>query len=186
MKFRVAILTLLLCTIFHIGCGIFGRGPKNQFYDLHTIAPAAKIPGSGGAPVGIDGLELPPGYDRKEIMIRGANNRLEVRGNHQWAGPLEDMVIHTLAFDLAERLPEGAIVLPGQAKPATMRSVFVVLEELAPGPDNVFVLDARWTLGTTTRRERITVPMQSLESAQIATALSQALAALADRMAARL
>ena len=185
MKVRVAILALLV-SVFIAGCGILGRGPRNQFYDLETIAPSAKVQGSGAAPVGIDGLELPPGYDRKEMLIRNAGNQLEVRGTHQWAGPLEDMVIHTLAFDLADRLPEGAVVLPGQAKPAAMRSVFVVLEEMAPGPGNEFVLDARWTLGPETRHERITVPMQSLESEQIARALSEALATLADRIAARL
>jgi uncharacterized lipoprotein YmbA len=186
MKVRVAAVLTLLLGIFLSGCGILGRGPKNQFYDLETIAPAAKVPGSGGTPVGIDALELPPGYDRKEMLVRGADNKLEVRGTHQWAGPLEDMVIHTLAFDLADRLPEGAVVLPGQSKPGSMRSLSVVLEEMAPGPNNEFILDARWTLGTETRHERITVPMQSLESAQIARALSEALAQLADRMAARL
>jgi hypothetical protein len=93
------------------------------------------------------------------------------------------MVIHTLAFDLANRLPEGMVVLPGQPKPAAMRSLSVVFEDLAPGPDNIFVLDARWTIGELTKHERIAIPLQSTDSPAIVAAMSEALATLADRVA---
>jgi uncharacterized lipoprotein YmbA len=99
------------------------------------------------------------------------------------------MVIHTLAFDVANRLPEGMVILPGQAKPAgAMRSISVVFEELAPGPDPVFVLDARWTVMEAGKppvphHDRITVPMASMESAAVAAAMSQALAELSERIA---
>src|SRR5687768_15757211 len=100
----IAALTL----IFLSGCGIFSR-PKNEFYSLDTIAgtSAAAVTGS---PIGIDGIELPPGLDRRGIVIRDENQRIEVRGTHQWTASLEDMVIHTLAFDLASRLPDGMVV----------------------------------------------------------------------------
>ena len=110
--------------------------------------------------------------------------KFEVRGTHQWASSLEEMVIHTLAFDLAGRLPEGMVVLPGQGKPASMRSLYVTFEDLAPGPDGVFVLDARWTLGDMTGHERITVNT-AMDSPAIAAAMSQALGMLADRVVAR-
>jgi uncharacterized lipoprotein YmbA len=102
------------------------------------------------------------------------------------------MVIHTLAFDVANRLPEGMVVLPGQTKPGgPMRSIVVVLEELAPGPTNEFVLDARWTLrdaggAEVTHHERIAIPMTSSESPAIVAAMSQSLATLADRIVAGL
>ncbi|HEX8620216.1 MAG TPA: PqiC family protein [Thermoanaerobaculia bacterium] len=175
---------LLVCLLLG-GCGFLKR-PPNQFYSLQTIPATAAVPAVGGVPVGIDGIELPPGLDRRGIVLRGADHRFEVRGTHQWAAPLEEMVIHTLAFDLANRMPEGMVVLPGQAKPATMRSLFIVFEDLAPGPDNVFVLDARWTIGELTRHERITVNLQSTESASIVAAMSQALGTLADRIVAAL
>lgn len=180
----------ILLTVLLAGCGFLSR-TKNTFYSLETIPAAGPVASVAGAPIGIDGVELPPGLDRREIVVRGADQKLEVRGTQQWAGPLEDMVIHTLAFNLANRLPEGMIVLPGQAKPAAMRSVHVVLEDLAPGPDRVFMLDARWVLTSpgapgVTRRERITVNAGSLESASVASAMSQALATLADRIAAAL
>lgn len=175
-----AILTILLFT----GCGFFSR-TKNQYYTLDTIpATAAARANVGGVPIGIDGIELPPGFDRSGIVLHGANHKFEVRGTHLWASSLEEMVIHTLAFDLASRLPEGMVVLPGQAKPAAMRSMYITFEDLAPGPEPEFVLDARWTMNETARHERITIPMTSMESPAIATAMSQALAALADRIVA--
>ena len=179
---------LLLCFLT-AGCGFFSR-TKNQYYSLETIAPAAGPAAVGGSPIGVDGVELPPGFDRRGIVARGAGHRVEIRGSHLWASPLEEMVIHTLAFDLAERMPQGMVVLPAQAKPSgPMRSLYVTFEDLAPGPDRVFVLDARWTLTTTgatqlAGRERITIDLSSLDSAQIAAGMSQALAALADRIVA--
>ena len=178
---RVLIVACLLVT----GCGFLKRTP-NTFYTLDTVPGTGARATMAGTPVGIDGVELPPGLDRREVTARDANNKLDVRGHHQWASPLEDMVVHTLSFDLASRLPEGMVVLPGQAKPRAMRSLFVTFEDLAPGPDRVFVLDARWTMGELVRHERITVPLQSKESAAIVTAMSQALGQLADRIAAAL
>ena len=177
--------TLLVVCVLLGGCGFFSRA-KSQFYSLETIDAAAPRATVGGVPVGIDGIELPPGIDRREVVVRGPEHRFEVRGTHQWASPLEEMVIHTLAFDLANRLPEGMVVLPGQAKPGAMRSMFIVFEDLAAGADGVFVLDARWNIGELTRRERITVPLSSNDSASIASAMSSALATLSDRIVAAL
>ena len=171
-------------------CGFFSR-PKNQFYSLDTLPAETAPAGVAGTPIGIDTIELPPGLDRRGIVLRGADHKLEVRGTHQWAAPLEEMVIHTLAFDLANRLPEGAVILPGQARPAgAIRSISVAFEDLAPGPDSVFILDARWTLSEAggakvTHHERIPIEMASMDSPSVAATMSRALATLADRMAAQ-
>lgn len=179
-------LPILFC-ILAGGCGFFKK-TQSQFFSLATIPPATAAAAASGLPVGIDGVELPPGIDRREIVVRSAGGELKVRGTEQWAAPLEEMVMHTLAFDLANRLPAGMVVLPGQAKPTgAMRSLYVVFEDLAAGEDSEFVLDARWVLTTPggserTGRERITVPLPSLDSGQIVTGKSQALATLAERI----
>lgn len=178
MRRWIVMLVVLTC-----GCGILKRVP-NTFYALDTI-PAETRVARTGAPVGLDTIELPPGIDRRGIVLRGADNKLEVRGTHQWASPLEEMVLHTLAFDLANRLPDGLIVLPGQPRPSGARSLAVTFEDLAAGTDNVFVLDARWTLGDgAPHHERITVPLESAESPAVVAGMSRALAMLADRIAA--
>jgi uncharacterized lipoprotein YmbA len=185
---RTAACMLLLLAA---GCSFLKR-PDNHFYSLDVVGPVNPVAGRSGVPVALAAVELPPGLDRREVVVRGANHEIEVRGTQQWTTPLGEMALHTLAFDLARRLPDGMMVLPGQPKPAAaVRSLSVVLEDLAPGSDRVFVLDARWALGTPgaasrAGHERITVTMDSMESPAIATAMSNALATLADRLAAQL
>ena len=176
---------LALICVLAASCSFFSR-PKNTFYSLETLPAATPIAAGAprGVPIGIDALELPPGLDRRGIVLRGADHKVEVRGTNQWTSDLQEMVLHTLAFDLANRLPEGMVVLPGQPKPSAMRSISVAFDELAAGPDPAFVLDARWTLGEVAHHERITMPLQSLDSPAIVTAMNQALATLADRIAA--
>jgi uncharacterized lipoprotein YmbA len=187
MRRTRAIAILLLLS----GCSFFSRS-KSRIYSLDRIAPATGVVAVRGLPVGIDGIELPPGVDRKEVVVRKANQQLDVRSAEQWSATLQPLALHTLAFDLAARLPEGMVILPGAAKPiAPVRSIDVVLEDFAAGPQNVVVLDGRWMLREAgrpdvTRHERITVDIASLDSANVATGVSRALAMLADRMAAAL
>jgi hypothetical protein len=98
---------------------------------------------------------------------------------------LQPLVLHALAFDLAGRLPEGMVVLPGESRPAgAPRGIDVVFEDLSAGPENRVTLDARWTLAGVSHHEQIAIDIPSLDSGAVATGMSQALAALADRLAA--
>lgn len=181
--------TLPLLLMVVAGCGFFSR-TKNSFYSLERIPGTVVSP--RGLAVGIDALELPPGFDRRDIVVRKADHQLDVRNTQQWSAALEPAVLHTLAFDLAARLPEGMVILPGQAKPlGAVRAIDVVVEEFAAGPENAVVLDARWILREVGKpdiahHERISIDIASLESANVADGFSRALAALADRMAAGL
>ncbi|HLJ74547.1 MAG TPA: ABC-type transport auxiliary lipoprotein family protein, partial [Thermoanaerobaculia bacterium] len=103
-----------------------------------------------------------------------------VRSNELWSSTLSDQVLHTLAFDLADRLPAGMMILPGETKPASVHGLDIVFEQLAAGPDNKVTIDAR--IGA--RTEHIEVPITSLDSANLASGTSQALAQLADRIVA--
>lgn len=176
---RVFVAFLLLAA----GCGVFSRS-KSRFYSLERL-PGTVVAVSG-PPFGIDSLELPPGFDRRDILVRKQNNELDVRGTEQWSASLEPMTLHTLAADLAARLPDGMVILPGQPKPLKMRNIDVAIEDFSAGPGNAVVLDARWTLREAglAHHERITIDIPSLASADIAVGYSQALAAIADRVAA--
>jgi uncharacterized lipoprotein YmbA len=189
MKQRVLALAVVT-TLFVTGCGLFSRS-KSRFYTLERIPPAGAVAQASGLPVGIDSLEMPPGFDRRDILVRKPDLQLDVRGTEQWSASLEPMVLHTLAFDLASRLPEGMVILPGQVRPAgAMRGIDVVVEELSAGPENVATLNARLVLregrAERTWHERITIDLTSLDSAQVAAGYSRAVATLADRIAARL
>lgn len=175
------------------GCGFFSR-TKSRFFTIEPIPPAAAVSGTTGMPIGVDIVELPPGLDRKEIVVRKVDQQLEVRETDQWTALLEPSVLHAVAFNLASRLPEGMVILPGQAKPAgAMRAIDLMFEDIVAGPENSIVIDVRWTLrggGATlpseTHHERIVTEISSLDSAEIATGMSRGLATLADRIAAEL
>lgn len=181
-----ALLLLLLA-----GCGLF-RPQEKEYFSLQAIPPPSPASAVDGLPIGVDTFDLPPAVDRREIAIRRESGELDLRGRELWAAPLESMVLHTLAFDLAERLPEGMVILPGQPKPVgAMRSITVIAGTFEAGPDPLVVLDVRWIVTVpggdpsgVTRHERIEEPLGSLESAEIAAGMSRALATLADRIAA--
>lgn len=178
---RLVLIALLVAS----GCSFFSKS-TSKTYSLDPIAPAAP-PGSPAlrTAVAIDSVELPPGLDRREIVVRKANRQLDVRGNELWPANLQPMVLNALAFDLASRLPVGMVVLPGQSRPAAApRGIDIAFEELTAGPENRVTLDARWTLAGAAHHERITIDIPSLDSAAVATGTSQALGALADRIAA--
>lgn len=166
-------------------CSLFSR-TKSEFYTLSSRPPSGPVATLQVPRIAIEGIELPPGLDRRGIVVHASATELEIRETEQWTSTLETMVLHTLAHDLAARLPEGTMVLPGQPRPeGAILPVSVMFDELAPGPEPVFVLDARWSAGgDVIRHERVEVPMASLESAEVATAMSAALATLADRIVA--
>lgn len=183
MKTRLLIVVLLLT-----GCGgLLSRKQTNQFFSLDRIPPAAPVRALSGPPIAIDVVELPPGFDRRDLVVRKADHQLEVREREQWSAALEPLILHTLAFDLAARLPEGMVILPGQPVPAgPKRGIDVIVETLAAGPENAVTLDARWSVAGVSHRERITIDIASLDGANIASGVSQAVAALADRVVAGL
>lgn len=174
---------LAIALLFASGCSFFSKS-KSTIYSLDPIAPAAPLAKRGTA-VAIDSVELPPGLDRREIVVRKANQQLEIRSNELWPANLQPLVIHALSFDLAARLPEGMVVLPGESRPAPApRAIDVAFEDLTAGPDKRVTLDARWTLVGASHHERIAINLPSIDSAAVSAGISQALAALADRIAA--
>ena len=176
---------VLVASMTLTACGFLSR-TKSSFY---TIEP---VPGSvtaiQGTPIAVDIVELPPGFDRKEIVVRQDDGQLEVRETQQWTALLEPSVLHAVAFNLATRLPEGMVILPGQAIPAGgTRSIDLMFEEIVAGPSSEVVIDVRWTLrGGATHHERIVTPIASLESGEIAIGMSRALATLSERILERL
>jgi uncharacterized lipoprotein YmbA len=183
---RIVALSLLLA-----GCGFLSKS-QSKFYSLDRLPPAAVPAPTRGLPIAIDGVELPPGLDRREIVVRQPNHQLQVRSAEQWSASLQPLVLHTLAFDLADRLPEGMVILPGASRPSgVLRAIDVVFEDFTAGPDAKVVLDGRWIVRVSgqpdvTHHERISIDIASLDSANVASGTSQAIAALADRIAAGL
>ncbi len=181
MKFRSMLAMAMLALV--AGCAIFSR-TKSQFYDLQVIPPATGVRSTTGSPIGIRTIDLPPSLARRGIVVEKQDGQLDVRGTEQWGAPLQELVMHTLAFDLAERLPEGKVILPGQVSPpqSAMRSIDLVIGTFAAGPETAVTLDAHWVLDGAPHHEQIRVDSGSLDSPDVVAAMSRALAELADRI----
>jgi uncharacterized lipoprotein YmbA len=191
-----ALVALVLSGSGLTACGLMKR-PQIRTFTLTPMPPASAVQTTaapGVVPLGFSVAELPPGLDRQDVVVRAGEHRLDVRGTDLWSARLGPLVLHTLAVDLSERLPRGGVVLPGQTVPAGgVRSLDLAFAELAAGPEPQVVLDVRWSLAAggagapaLTGEERVVEPIDSLDSASVAAGLSRALAALADRLAARL
>ena len=181
--------SLLLLLLLLAGCSFFSRS-QSEFFTIEPV-PAPAVTNVGGIPVALDGVELPPGFDRREVVVRKADQQLEVRSAEQWSASLQPLVLHTLAFDLASRLPQGMVILPGEAQPPLTRAIDVVFTELVAGPEARLVIDAQIAIrtggaATATRHERIEIPLASTASDEVAAGMSRGLATLADRIAAAL
>jgi uncharacterized lipoprotein YmbA len=174
---KISVLSVL--SVVMIGCSFFSK-TKNTIYTLDRVP--GQVVEAKGTPIAINTIELPAGFDRKEIVVRKANNQLDVRATEQWPATLSDVVLHTLAFDLADRLPAGMMILPGDTRPPSVHAIDVVFEDFSAGPDAKIVVDVR--IGKTPTR--IEAPITSLSSQSVAGGMSQALAQLADRIVAGL
>ena len=127
-------LVLIALLVSEADCSFFSKS-TSKTYSLDPIAPA-NPPGSPAlrTAVAIDSVELPPGLDRREIVVRKANQQLDVRSNELWPANLQPMVLNALAFDLASRLPAGMVVLSGQSRPAAApRGIDIAFQELTAG-----------------------------------------------------
>jgi uncharacterized lipoprotein YmbA len=182
----------LACFALLAGCG---TSPPIRFISLSTMAPGTVRPVGGAgttAPIALGAIRLPPDLDRLALVRRMDANRLDINGTVQWGGPLDELIRHTLAYDLAARLPQGEFILPGVPKPRAgdLRVLLVTFQAFSAGPDNRVTLLAHWDLvDAHTQRTlvagdaKIDVQAGSSHGGDIAAAMSRALAELADQAA---
>jgi len=176
-----------LAALLLAGC----QTPDSRLYTLAVIPPSAPVAlgggaGASGGTLALGALELPPLVDRPQIVRRIDPNRVETLEFDRWAEPLADGLRATLAGDLAARLP-GRSVLPvaGAAPGAGVAVLAVTVLTLEAGVDGRVRLDTQWTLANGPRhRDTLEVRASSGDPAALVAAMSAAVAALADRVAA--
>ncbi len=173
------------------GCG---TSPPTKFITLNATPPRSRVRPYAGPPVVVGRVKLPPTLDRLSLVRRLKRNRLSINSLVWWAAPLDRLVRHTLAVDLADRLPAGAVIIPGEVKPhGPARSLAVVFEQFRVGPTGRVKLVAIWTLVDKgsgrvlgAHRTLVTAPAASIAGGDIARAISAALAKLSGAMAAKI
>lgn len=179
MKPRIAILWIAL--------GLAGCSTASPMTYLILSPVSGTVYASSGPAVAVGQVAIPPAIDRSFLTTGSSATTLQISYNARWAAPLGGMAQTILARDLAARLPEHDVLMPGDPVPAKALIVSINITTFLPYPDQV-VLEADWSLsrpgGQIMRSARVQIVTASAATpgAQ-AQAMSQALGQLADKIA---
>ncbi|PWC37919.1 PqiC family protein [Azospirillum sp. TSO35-2] len=171
--------------------------PDSRLYTLATVPPRTAAPApvrTAPAALALGTLDLPILVDRPQIVRRIDGNRVEALEFDRWAEPLADGLRSTLAADLAARLP-GVTVLPvaGSAVGEGTAVLNVTVLRFDADRSGRVTLDVQWAVapagGTgggkpVPHRDTLDAVAASAEPAALVVAMSEAVAAFADRVAA--
>ena len=76
-KCRVPSAGCRVLLLLAVSCSFLSK-TKSTIYSLDRVP--GQVVNVRGTPIAINAVELPAGFDRKEIVVRKANNQLDVRG----------------------------------------------------------------------------------------------------------
>ena len=142
-----------------------------------------------GAAIAVAHVLMPPTIDRIYLTTATGPNTRDVSRRARWTAPLAGQAQAILARDLARRLPERRVAMPGDPVPRAALLVHVEVTDFMPHPGHV-VLAADWRgvrAGKAVAAGRVRlVERCGTKPAAEAHAMSVALGRLADRIAARL
>jgi uncharacterized protein len=171
------------------GCASFSaKRDPSRFFTLsalsqeETISP--KPPSeSSGISLGIGPITLPGYLDRQEIVIRVAQNQINLSENDRWAEPLEENFYRVLSQNVAAILRAdriNAYPWPVDKKPVYQVEVEVLRFE-ANATQEV-QLSARWAVRNSTKKDviryretRLSRPAKARSTAASVAALSEVL-----------
>jgi uncharacterized protein len=180
---------VLLSALALAGCG---SSPKTHFYTLDPLP--SRQPASSqrlDSPIVVGHVELPGELDRQALVTHGAGSTINVSDDDHWAAPLDELVRRAFSADLRTRLPPGSVLAPGDPTPKETRTLALNLRRFMADQSGHIALDADWTVqgrGAPAAPQRATVEINAGGNSgdAITAGMSQALAKLADQVAAKL
>ena len=177
----------LVLALFLTACG---SSPKTNFYALEPV-PASHSGRRPALPVSVDHVALPEMLDRLSMVREGPGNHVSVSDTDRWAAPLDEQVRRTLTEDLQQRLPAGTVFAAGDPAPPGARTLTLNVQQFVADANGQVTLEADWSLhggkGTSNvRHVAFQVASKGQGGDAVATAMSRALADLADRITAEL
>jgi uncharacterized lipoprotein YmbA len=177
-----------------LGCCLLlacSSSPPIQYHTLKAIAPAAAIANaSNQIVVRVQPVVIPPELDRLQLVSRSGPYSVHIADSDRWAAPLDDQVRRVVSDDLTARLPPNLVADPNE--PATndpRRLLSVEIADFYSDDTCATTLRANWTLrspnGDSARgTEQLQIPGSESCNGAVPAAMSAALAALSDRLAA--
>jgi uncharacterized lipoprotein YmbA len=162
-----------------------------HYYTLTDVSGTTRLNTAENAvPIRLDRVTVPTELDRAQLVRRIDSTRLQIVEGDRWAAPLEDTIRRVLSADLASRLPPDMVANPYEPSVGEKRqSLSVDIEEFYGDPSCAVTLRASWVLKQPDMQSsRGAVEAQvpaggNCTTGTIPTAMSQALAQLADRIA---
>jgi uncharacterized lipoprotein YmbA len=181
---RRDLLLLLAAAALPAGCS----SPAPTLYVLAPVPGAAQ---SGGPPtVELREIGLARYLDRSQIVRSSEGYRLDVLSNEWWGEPLAAMLSRVLVQALTQRLPGSTVFAESGAITVTaVATVAVNIQRMDADVAGAVVLIAQVEVrgkATATRDLRLTVTPAVAGTAGLVQAESEALAQLADTIAAML
>ncbi len=164
----------------------------NTYLTLTSVPSGQKWPASSTKPIAISRPDIPPEINREHFTVEAGPSTLFVAGNVTWAAPLRGMIQLVLAQNLAARLPNVRVLMPGDpVPPGGVRQVIVNIQQFIPTRQGKVSLQADWAiLSPSVQSQRhgyirlsITGGMTPADEAHT---MSIALAELAERIAKQL
>ena len=172
------------------GCGSFLPKPKpssSRIFVLFSPLHAAERQDSdlaGQISLGVGPVRLPGYLDRREIVMRVAQNRFDLSENDRWAEPLDENLTRVLAQNLSVLLRTDRIVVypwPMDKKPDYRVEIQVLRFE--PNSAREAELSARWVVIDETGKEAPNLKESRLTRAAKEKSTDGAVAALSETVA---
>ena len=178
---------LLAVVLFLASCQ---SSPPTHYFALTPVpasGPRVSLPGA--LPLRVERVAIPGELDRLEIVRHGESNQLRIATFDLWGSPLDEMIQHVVAENLAARLAPGTVT--GVNEPAAReqhRHLYLDVQEFAADEHGAVKLRAAWLLQTPGGKDLrgTEEPAASGNDATVdalAAAMSRALGSLADRLA---
>jgi uncharacterized protein len=161
----------------------------DHFYTLATLPEGERGPLSTPTVHVRLNVTIPALVDRAEMVLSTSRNGIVILDHERWAVPLSDHVSQTLARDIEKRRPDILIGDRGfdqGSPPVTMKVDIVKMSAQRGGQARI---EARWRIvdGSAAMDElgnaAFEAPLGGDDTASVAQAYSQALSALAERLA---
>jgi uncharacterized lipoprotein YmbA len=153
---------IFVLNLISAGCSPFGAGTQQstRFYVLSSlqgeadsIQPMAKLSNIG---IGVGPIRMPLYLDRLDIVTRGSQNKVEIAGFAQWAGPLPENFSRVLAENLSVLLATDKIaVFPYPKSYFIDYNVAIYVTRFDGSPGDKAHLRARWSILDRKRRESL-------------------------------
>lgn len=187
---RIRRFLLIAIAIMLMSCG---TSPPTRFFTLARVSPAGRSAPKPPFPIQVNAVHIPAVLDRSEIVRQTGSDTLAISGQDRWAAPFGEMARNVLAQDLAERLPQGSVILPLAPAPSSAAHLVVNIAAFDQNAARRVRLDASWTLLRGTPAKTISRGNVDLEdtaagddAALQAAAMSRLLGRLADNIVAAL